>query len=141
MFGRLAAAAVALVVVVAGCDDGNPFGMVKVSGTATYEDGSPIPGEVVTVIFYPQTDPLDPKTHPRPAKAYVDKEGKFIEASTASWGDGVIAGPQKVMVQSMDANERPTGAVPREYTDADTTPLEMEVTHKNRVLEIKVPKP
>lgn len=142
MLRRIAAGATLLcVALLTGCDDGNPFGTVKVSGTVTYEDGTPVPGDLVVVRFYPQVEAIDAKTHPRQAIGYADAEGVVSQASTLGGGDGVIAGPQKVTVSSLDANERHTGAVPMEYSDVDRTPIEIEIDRKNRTFELKVKKP
>ncbi len=126
-----------------GCGSGEPFDMTPVSGKVTYEDGSLIPGHRVEVRFVPQdVKSEDPKVSPRFAGAEVDvATGEFIESTTHTWGDGVIVGRHKVLVRSFDQNERPTGAVPREYTDERDTPLEMDITYGMDPVEIQVPKP
>ena len=113
---------------VSGCGDGAPFDIIPVTGKVTYEDGSLITAPRVVVSFSPQVKPLDEKTYPRPGSAEVHvKDGTFSEATTWKYGDGVIAGPQKVTVESFDDMESPTADVPRIYRSPDTTPLTAEV--------------
>lgn len=125
----------------AGCGSENPFDMVQISGTVTYEDGSPIPGDRVVVRFYPGVKPIDKKFHPRPAQGEVKPDGTFETLTTVRYGDGVIPGPQKVVVQALDVNEQPTRAVPREYHQPHSTPLEVDISSGSEPVEIKVAKP
>ena len=113
---------------VSGCGESAPFDIVPVTGKITYEDGSLIPAARVVVSFNPQADPLDEKTYPRQGAAEVHvKDGTFSEVTTWKYGDGVIAGPQKVTVESFDEMENPTPDVPQKYRSPDTTPLTAEV--------------
>ena len=127
---------------VTGCGPTPPYATTPISGKVTYEDGSLIPGEQVTVTFVPQTPPIDPRTYPRPAGVVVNAaDGTFGNFTTDTYGDGVTLGPAKVVVQSSKADGLPTGAVPAEYSSAEQTPLKVEVTSGHAPYEIKVPKP
>ena len=130
----------ALLVLQTGCNSENPFEQVQVAGTVTYEDGSMIPGEYVELQFLPQAPPLDERTHPRPGRAAVrTSDGSFDTVTSHKYGDGIAAGKHKVLVFSFDAQRRPTGTVPREYTQASTTPLEVDTAQAPFRLTIKKP--
>lgn len=123
-----------------GCNSENPFEQVQVAGTVTYEDGTIIPGEYVELQFLPQAPPLDERTHPRPGRAAVrTSDGSFDTVTSHKYGDGITAGKHKVLVFSFDAQRRPTGAVPREYTEASATPLEVDTAQAPFRLTIKRP--
>jgi hypothetical protein len=125
-----------------GCGSDAPFEMAQVQGKVTYEDGSLIDAPRVVVEFHPQAEPLDPKTYPKPASAEVNTaDGTFSEASTWTYADGVVAGPQKVTVTSYDEMEAITDHVPAEYRNPDTTPIEVVVDSSNQQFEFKIPKP
>jgi hypothetical protein len=112
---------------VVGCGGGNPFDQVKVEGTVKYSDGSLIPGEYVELEFLPQTPPKDQRTHARPGRAAVNPaDGRFDAVTSHKYGDGIAVGKHKVLVHSLDANRRPTGAVPAQYQKSETTPLEVD---------------
>jgi hypothetical protein len=131
----------ALSLVAAGCGSDAPYEVISISGTVMYEDETPVPGEYVTVTFIPQVENLDSKTYPRSAQAGVDPDGTFSNASTYEFGDGVIPGEHKVVVESVDANESPTGAVPPEYSSQESTPLTITVSPDETTFDIRLPKP
>jgi hypothetical protein len=123
-----------------GCNSENPFDQVQVKGTVTYEDGTPIPGEYVELEFLPQAAPKDARTYPRPGRAAVDTStGKFDTVTSYKYGDGIVAGQHKVLVHSLDSGRRPTGAVPKEYSDAATTPLTVDTAESPFRLTIRKP--
>ena len=125
----------------AGCGSPEPFELVKVSGRITYEDGTLIPaeGNYVRLTFYPQTPPLDPRTHPRPGIAEVNlQDGTFSIATTRRWGDGLTSGKHKVVVSTDVLQVVPKG-VPPEYNDPDRTPLVVDTA--NQPFELKIRKP
>jgi len=125
-----------------GCGNGSPYNLVPITAKVTYEDGSPIPGEIVQVTFYPQVKPLDAKTYPRAASAQADpSDGSVKNITTITTGDGVPMGKQKVTVASVNGLQQPTGAVPPEYADAEKTPLVVEVTKRGQHFDLQVPKP
>lgn len=113
----------AMLLAIAGCGQRAPYSIVPVSGSVTYEDGSPIPGTRVVVAFVPQIEAIDPKNFPRSGTTDLKPDGSFSEVTTWKHGDGVIPGPQKVTVISVDQRMQPTGAVDAVYARADTTPL------------------
>ncbi|MEX2169793.1 MAG: hypothetical protein WD851_10815 [Pirellulales bacterium] len=132
--------AVGLVLVPIGCSSDNPFDQVQVEGTVTYDDGSMIPGEYVELEFLPQTPPKDPRTHPKQGRAAVKtSDGSFDTVTSHKYGDGVVTGKHKVLVFSFDDQRRPTGAVPPEYTEASTTPLEVDTAQMP--WRLTIPKP
>jgi hypothetical protein len=123
-----------------GCGPDNPFEQVQVSGTVTYDDGSLIPGEYVELQFLPQGPAIDARTHPRPGRAAVKpSDGSFDTVTSHKYGDGIAIGKHKVLVYSFDGQRRPTGAIPNEYTKADTTPLEVDTAEAP--FRLKIPKP
>jgi hypothetical protein len=129
-----------LTAVLIGCGTENPFHQVPVSGTVSYVDGSLIPGEYVELEFIPQTPPKGPRTYPRPGRAIVDpSSGKFDTVTSYKYGDGIVAGKHKVLVYSLDADRRPTGAVPLRYQKAETTPLEVDTAKSPFDLKIEKP--
>ena len=79
-----------------GCDDGNPFDYVPVSGKLSYEDGTPIPAGGIRLRFYLQdVGPID-GAYPRPGMANVDQSGSFPNATSYNYGDGLTPGKHKV---------------------------------------------
>jgi hypothetical protein len=129
----------AAVVAVAGCSK-EPFPFAQVSGRVTYEDGSVIPAPVVRVIFISLAPPVDNKTFPRPGMAEVDPAtGKFQTVTSYTYGDGIVRGEHKVLVEALSASDVRLPLVPREYSNVAKTPL--RVNTKDSPFEIKVPKP
>ncbi len=129
------------VLLLAGCG-GQPYSTVKISGTVTYEDGSLIPAPELFVYFEPQAESIDAKTAPRRGFAQVDvTDGTFDRVTTYSPGDGAIPGKHKVVIEAMGEGGVPDYSYfPREYSDATTTPLTIEVGSQ-RSFDLTVPKP
>ncbi len=126
----------------AGCGSGDPYGVVPVSGTVKYDDGSLIEAAQILMTFDPQADPVDSKTFPRPGTTEVNTtDGSFDNLTTYAYGDGVILGEHKVTIKALDANEGYTQAIPREYTDVATTPLTVTVASDSTTFDFKIPKP
>jgi hypothetical protein len=129
----------AVVVLVAGCS-GEPFPYTQVSGRVTYEDGSVIQAPRVKVTFVSQAPPLDGKTVPRPGVAEVDPAtGKFQTVTSHTYGDGIVRGEHKVLVEALSATNVRLPLVPPEYANIAKTPLHVDT--KDSPFEIKVPKP
>lgn len=120
-----------------GCGSGSPFKYVAVSGKATYEDGTPIPGGCRLMFTAQDAAPVG-NAYPRTGIASVDGNGAFDCVTSYKYGDGLVPGKHKVVVQA--ANERDGKlVVPKEYASLETTPLIIDTA--NSPLEIKVPKP
>ena len=120
-----------------GCGSGSPFDYVRASGKISYEDGSAIPGGCRLVFNSVDAAPVA-NAYPRPGIANVDAQGTFAEVTSYKFGDGLVPGKHKVVVQA--ANERDgKSVVPKEYTNADTTPLIVDTA--DAPFEIKVPRP
>jgi len=130
---------VAVFAALTGCGQGDPFDYVKVSGKVTYEDGSPIPGDRLEVEFVPLAEPVDPQTHPRPGFATMNEDGTFDSVTSYKHGDGLVPGRHKVAVRSFSEDLNPTGAVPEEYTNPETSPLEVDTA--DAPFHLKIPKP
>ena len=127
-----------LLLLLAGCGGGDPFSYAQVSGKVTYEDGSLIPYGL-TLMFYPQSEPLDPKTHPRVGTAQVDqKTGEFSSATSYQPNDGLVRGKHKVTIIST-AGMIPPEIVPPEYTDLTRTPLEVDTAQQPFHLKVRKP--
>jgi len=132
-FAALAAALISF----SGCGSGSPFKYVQVSGTVKYEDGSAIPGGCRLVFNSVDAAPVG-NAYPRPGMANVNADGTFNEVTSYKYGDGLVPGKHKVVVQA--ANERDGNpVVPKEYTNPETTPLVVDTAALP--FEIKVPKP
>ena len=120
-----------------GCGSGSPFDYVRVSGKATYDDGSPIPGGCRLMFTSQDVAPVG-NAYPRTGMANVDAKGEFDCVTSYKYGDGLVPGKHKVVVQA--ANERDgKPVVPKEYANLETTPLVIDTA--DSPLEIKVPKP
>lgn len=127
-------------VCVLGCGgSGSPFASVPVSGSVTYEDGSPIPCAGIKVYFHSLTPPKA-GLHPRPATVGVGADGKFADVTTYKFADGLVLGEHKVTLVCLEKG-KPTTKYAKEYSDPEKTPLRVTVTGSGQVLEIKVPKP
>jgi hypothetical protein len=125
----------------AGCGSGKPWDLVQVNGKVTYEDGSAIPVGSMKLYFASQAPPADAKTFPRQGSVGVNvSDGTFQDVTTYKYADGLIAGKHKVVVAAYDSGARDLSPkVPREYTSAATTPVEIDTA--NLPLEIKIRKP
>jgi len=129
------------VLVLTGCGASSaPFDYVQVAGKVTYEDGTLIPAAGIRITFLSQTPTEDPKTHPRPGQAEANvADGTFETVTSYKYADGVVRGRHKVVVVSMDAQQRRTDAVPLEYTDPRRTPLEVDTADAPFHLKIRKP--
>ncbi|HKD37996.1 MAG TPA: hypothetical protein VKB78_14385 [Pirellulales bacterium] len=127
-----------------GCGSGDPYSYVPASGKVTYDDGSVIQAPQVRLTFIAVDPPTsgDEKIHARPGVVTADpKTGEFSDITSHKYGDGLLPGKHKVMVNPTD--ERGTaldGVVPPEYRDAKQTPIEVD-TNKPETFQIKVKKP
>jgi hypothetical protein len=130
----------ALLMLSAGCAR-EPFRLVPVSGRITYEDGSPIPLDLLAVTFTSLAPPIDAKTHPRPATAPVDRAtGGFQAVTTHKFNDGLGQGKHKVTLTMLGGGVVPTSLVPAEYLDPAKTPLEVDTAQLPFELKIHKPK-
>jgi hypothetical protein len=133
-------ASCAVIACLTGCSDSNPYDIVEVAGTVTYDDGSLIPADSIMLKFEPEAAPLDTKTHPRKGFADVDvSDGTFQFATTHKYADGLVAGKHKVLVAARSKDSKSANLVPREYQRPDTTPVEIDTD--NLPLKIQVKKP
>lgn len=126
-----------LVVVLAGCGSDSPFSYVRASGHISYEDGSPIPGGI-RLVFVPQDIAPVGNAHPRRGMADVDTSGKFDCVTSYKFGDGLVPGKHKVVIQGA-ADRGGQAAVPKEDTSEESTKLVVDT--KEIPFDIKVPKP
>lgn len=119
----------AVSVVALGCGSSEPFDYVPVKGSVKYDDGSLIQAERIEVTFYSQTPPKDPKINPRPGVATVNvADGTFTSATSHKPDDGIVPGPHKVTVRTLDQDGNPVDMLPAEYTEVGTTPLTYDTT-------------
>ncbi len=110
-----------------GCGSGEPYDLVPVSGQVTYEDGTLIAAERITLYFHSLAPPINAKTHPRPSTAEVEPAtGKFDLATTAQYGDGIVAGRHRVTLIVRGTENLPVDTIPQHYMSHETTPLEVD---------------
>jgi hypothetical protein len=123
---------------VVGCGGGGPFEYVPVDGKITYEDGSPIPLQGARILFIALDAPDQGTVKPRPAMADVNEQGEFACVTSYKYGDGLIPGEHKVVIQGSPVRDgKPI--FPKACASSADTPL--RVTTENTPLAIKVPKP
>ncbi|MEX2091118.1 MAG: hypothetical protein WD971_00500 [Pirellulales bacterium] len=121
-----------------GCGGGGPFDYVPISGTVTYEDGTNIPLSSMRLLFSPLDAPEVAGAHPRRAMANVSADGAFDCVTSYKYGDGLIPGSHKVVIEAAAAlNGRPL--IPAACASEVTTPLVIDTA--DAPLHIKVPKP
>lgn len=122
-----------LVIALSGCD-----GRYRVSGTVTYEDGTPLTqGNVVGEAK------IDGKLVG--VQGNVQKDGSFTWG-TERPGDGALPGTYRVIVlpRALGDGEISQGVLPdvdRKFTSYETSNLTFEVKRESNVLNIKVTKP
>ena len=115
----------------------SPFDYMPVTGTLSYEDGSPIPAGGIKLVFESQAPPVG-DAFPRPASVNLGRDGKFDNVTSYKYGDGLTPGKHKVTIfYATDAEGKLL--IPKEYTSGATTPLVIDTA--NLPIEIKVPKP
>ncbi len=140
------------VVAATGCGGGNPYGTAKISGKVVYEDGTPFnwaneaEQKSVTIYFYPQEKPKDPKTYPRYGSAQLKPDGTFSDVTTYEYADGVIKGKAKIVIQPSQNGQplsekelKKAKILNTKFASADLTPAECDVT-SGAVIEVKVTK-
>lgn len=121
----------------AGCSESTPYGVVPVSGKIVYEDGSVIPAEEMILSFRSMEPPLDPKTHPRTGMCRVNiADGTFDSVTTYAHADGAIRGKHKVSVAYRGGDGKKV--IPKEYTSELTTPLVVDTN--DAPLTLSIPK-
>ena len=135
----LVASALALVL---GCGGVVPYDVVPVTAKVTYEDGSLIPGEYISVAFHAQVEAVDSATSPRVGGGTINAADGTVEGiTTYEYGDGLIQGKHKVTLTVGGAEAESSTAIPGAYTDPASTPLEIEVTESDQHFDVKVAKP
>jgi hypothetical protein len=108
---------------VVGCGDSGDE-MLAVSGTVKNPDGSAVTAEEGGLIQF------TPDGSGTTAMGSLEKDGSFT-MMTKKPGDGVKPGKYKVVLQLWKNYRAGALAVPKEYSDATTTPLEATVDADN----------
>ena len=134
--GWALALGVVFVALSASCSS-EPYRYVKISGDLKYEDGSVIEGESVSLVFKPQVEPIDEKTHPKDGIAHIEEDGKFRAATSHKFEDGIIEGTHHVLVIATGPDGK--SLVPDAYTDEETTPLKIS-TDDPQPFSFRVPR-
>ncbi len=132
--------------VAAGCGNKLPYDFVPVHGTVTYEDGSLIDAEVLMVAFEPTDFEREEGKVPPSGQTEADVgSGIFHSVSSYRPNDGLAVGKHRVLVaafsQAKNGRRIPSPAVPKRYSRAETTPIEVEISESDQELEIKVARP
>ena len=120
-----------------GCGSDSPFKYVRATGKIAYEDGTPIPGGI-RLMFVPEGIEAIGSAHPRMGIANVDADGKFDCVTSYKFGDGLVPGKHKVVIQGA-ADRGGVAAVPKEDTTAESTKIIVDT--KDLPFDIKIPKP
>lgn len=114
-------------IAIAGCNSGD--GKLPVRGTVKFEDGTPVTGDMAAVLFTPDSTSNNPGK--RPASGTIDSDGNF-ELMTQESGDGAYPGDYKVALNVWKEYRNQVLGVPKEYSDAATTPLRANVSSDQR---------
>jgi hypothetical protein len=130
----------AFLLMLGGCSGGDdPYGYQKVSGTVTYEDGTPLPGEVY-VYFSSEAPPVGNK-HAKQGTVQLEKNGDFKDVTSHHYADGIVRGKHKVTLRGGNNSALPATVVPPEYCDVKKTPIEVDTEQPNSfVIKVKKPK-
>lgn len=141
MHRSLALCCVVAVNFIAGCDSGP--NTHPVSGQVTI-DGQPAP-EQTRVNFHPVSEDV------QLASGIVDANGNYTLYSGSEGTAGAMAGTYKIYLSPDPSSEdymsgTPSGApggpslgpIPKEYSSAATTPLEVEVTAGENKIDIEI---
>jgi hypothetical protein len=129
-----------LCVLFVGCGSRDPFRYEQVSGRVTYEDGTTIPMDGLTVVFTPESGPINPKTYPRSGRATVDRvTGQVGEVTSYKPHDGLVRGKHKVTLSAANGMPISASMVPEEYGDPAKTPLVVDTA--SSPFELRVRKP
>jgi hypothetical protein len=115
---------------VAGC--GKSGGLIPVTGTVKYADGSPLTIEAGSVIFQAAEGTGN-------ANGAVQQDGSFT-MMTKKPGDGVKPGNYKVAVQLWKSYRNLTPAIAKKYTDPSTSGLEATVDSSHTTFDFTVEK-
>jgi hypothetical protein len=107
-----------LLALVLGCG-GDKAGLLPVSGTVKFSDGTVPQGESAVIWF-------EPTESGKAASGTIDGNGGF-ELMTFKPGDGVKPGRYKVTPKVYTNYRTQSLAVPAKYANAATTPLEATV--------------
>ena len=121
-----------------GCGSRPPVGLVPVTGKVTYDDGSLIQAERISIIFAPQGMQTGDGMPVSPSHGSVNvADGSF---TLSTWSrQGAPVGKFKVAVGAFGENKRYVLA--KVLSDPQKTPLTAEVVgDEPNVIHIKVPK-
>ncbi len=125
-------AAIGLIVFTIGCGKSN--GLVPVSGTITYSDGTPVHAQIANVTFQPAGEG-------KGATGTLAEDGTY-KLTTLEPDDGVAPGKYKVTIVATDGYPDTTqSVVAPQYGSAADTPLEATVTSSGGTFDFKVEKP
>ena len=129
-----------------GCGNNLPYSIVPVHGSVTYEDGSKIPADILMIAFEPADFESGKGMVPPAGQTEVDvSTGAFDSVSSYRSNDGLAMGRHRVLIAAFSSGKNgrriPIPAVPSNYSQVATTPIEVEITEANQELEIKVTKP
>lgn len=110
-----------------GCGSNQLQDYVPVSGKVTYEDGSLIDAQYITVTFLPLATTADPERPLRPSMAEVNvADGTFAGATTRTPDDGIMTGKHRVVIKACDELMNLVPGFPRKYADEADSPLEAD---------------
>lgn len=135
---RVKHTAIALVLLLAGCDDGGPR-PIPVDGTVTFGGGSwPTPGRLNFTVESPVSS-----SPGRPATGDFDTDGHVIVTSFKK-GDGLLPGKYKIGVECWEAPPQMNGTarlksyVPERFQSPATSGLTVSVEPADRVVHLKL---
>jgi hypothetical protein len=126
-----------LLLLLAGCGSSGPFEYKRASGKITYDDGTPLPAGFKLLFIAQNVAPINGAI-PRAAEAVVNNQGEFPCVTSYKYGDGLIPGKHKVVIQP-ERSQTNRSMVPKEYSYSETTPLIVDTDEAP--FDIKVPKP
>ncbi len=100
-------------------------GRFAVRGTVVDESGKPVTGEMATIVFVPDSA-SSATAPPKSASGTLAPDGSF-SLMTDQPHDGADAGDYRVVLKVWSNYREQKLAIPRRYTEAETTPLRAQV--------------
>ena len=115
------------------CTQSAGEGMVAVRGSVKFSDGTPVTGELATIVFQP-----DPANRPaKSASGSIQADGSF-DLMTNAPGDGAYPGKYIVVLKVWSNYREQKLAVPDQYSSEGTSPLTVDIDDSGQPFDLEI---